>query len=850
MNGFLQKFKFHFLAIGIFLVVSVVYCMPVLSGKVLKGNDLILGEVLKKSAKESYDKTGKVVHWTNSMFSGMPDTYGTPLSNLFYKVPLFLGSNVFGGHYSWDTLFWFMIASYLLMCAFGLNTWQRILGAIILTFSSFNMMSLEGGHVMKVLAAGALPGVLAGLVFLGRKRYMEGTILFIFYMNCMLSLNHTQITYYMLMMTIIYCIVLGIVYLMKKDFKHVMMVAAIVGGVTAVSAAANYNLLNVVVSAKETIRSGKSEIVAPGEKAKEGLDLDYATLWSNGVSESFTFLIPNFMGGSSEKSLLENEYGETLKALQTHPEGQQLQQRAGAYWGEQNFVSGGNYFGAIVIFLFVLSLMTVKDNTKYALLSVGLFFLLLSFGRNFHAFTDIAFYYFPMYNKFRVPSMCLSVVQVIIAVMAMWGLKEIFNPELSSKDRAKYLYIASGITLGILLIFIAAGSSFFAFASDMDIHGDSKRGIPPLPAWMLAAVKADRFSLMRADALRSFGLVLVAAGALYLAVTNKIKASYAIIGVGIIAALDLWNVDTRYLNSDDFIEEGNISQVFTPTVADQNIHADASDYRVFNIFDAGGGPNPFNDAVCSYHHQSIGGYHPAKLRRYQEMIERHIGRGNPAVLNMLNMRYVIGGNTQSGAMAQPNPGALGSAWFVKNLQQVKDGYAEINALESDPKNPGAGFDPKSVAVMQSKYAELMHGVRFQYDSSATIKLIDKNVYTVKYAVNNKTPQLAVFSEMFYQLEDGDGWKAKIDGKEAPVMKADFILRALLVPAGAQEIVFEYDSSKFDQRNMISFFTSLVLLAVIVFLLYRYYKTTDWSVAVAAPKEKKVAPAPKPQAKKK
>jgi hypothetical protein len=386
----------------------------------------------------------------------------------------------------------------------------------------------------------------------------------------------------------------------------------------------------------------------------------------------------------------------------------------------------------------------------------------------------------------------------------------------------------------------------------MDIHGDAKRGVPPLPGWMLSAVKADRFSLMRADAIRSFGFVIVAFGVLWLAVTDKVKSTYAIIGIGFIAMIDLWMVDTRYLNDDDFMEEGNLTQVFTPSVADQNINADRSDYRVFNIFDDGRGPNPFNDAVCSYHHQSIGGYHPAKLRRYQEMIERHIGRGNPAVLNMLNMRYVIGGNPQSGAMAQPNPGALGSAWFVKNIKKVKDGYAEINALESDPKNPVSGFDPKSVAVMQSKYAELMNGANFQYDSAASIKLEDKNVYSIKYSVNNKTPQLAVFSEMFYQLEDGDGWKAKIDGKEVPVMKADYILRALLIPAGAKEILFEYDSSKFDQRNTISFFTSLLLLAVIIYLLFRYYKTTDWTVAVAAPKEKKAAPAPapKPQAKKK
>lgn len=827
MNQIFQFLRPYLIALGIFLAVSLAYCLPVLSGKILGANDLILGEVLKKSAEDYNQKTGEVVHWTNKMFSGMPDNYGTGLSNLFYKVPLFIGSQLMHGHYSFDTLLWFMIAAYILFLAIGASNELAIGGAIAISLSTFNLMGLEGGHVMKVLAAGCLPGVLAGLIFLAKKKYWPGTIFTIFYMNIMLSLNHTQITYYMLIMIILFSLIVGIIMLLEKEVKHVAMVAGIIAGITLLSAIANYNLLNVVVSAKETIRSGVSELSVTDNKSKpkEGLDYDYATSWSNGKLETFTWFAPNFAGGKSGESFLDNPESNTLKALQAHStEANQYVQRTGTYWGEQNFVSGGVYFGILMIMLCIFGMIVIPDKTKWAFFGIGLFFLLLSYGRNLSAFTDIAFYNFPMYNKFRVPSMCLSVVQVIISLLAIWGLWELFQGKKTSAEKLRAFYFAAGSTAAILVLFIIAGNVFIPFLSDADKLGNPARGMQPIPLWLQSALKQDRFAMMRADAIRSLLFLAVGSGIIWAFITSKVKEKAAAIAIVAVMIIDVGAVSKRYLSDEDFIEKTDFSAQLQASQADQQLFTDPSDYRVLNVFDNGYGPNPFNDAATSYHHQSIGGYHPAKLRRYQELIENQIAKGNPMVFNMLNMKYQIVGNPQSGPQIQMNPGAMGNAWFVPEVKVVNNGKEEMDAMNFQQENPMNSWDPRRTAIVQKKYAEGKALESIQFDSAASIKQTMKDPHHVKYSVSNlKNKSLAVFSEIYYKQEDGDGFKAFIDGKETEVLKCNYVLRGLVVPAGAKEIEFRYDSSQFDSRNRISFFTSLLLLCIIIFILYRWIK---------------------------
>jgi hypothetical protein len=411
MKNIFEKLKFHLLALALFILTGAIYCYPALSGKVIGANDLLLGQVLEKSTKPYADKTGEFVHWTNALFSGMPASYGSSLSNYFYQIPFVFGKLFLGGFFSFDTLVWIMLGAYLLLLSVDVKKWMAVTGAIVMGLATFNIISLEGGHVLKVIGFGCLPGVLAGLIFLTRKEYTKGIIITLIYMNVTLSLNHTQISYYMIMMIILFCVAAGIKLLMENELQHVIKVAAIVAGITAVSALSNYNLINNVISAKETIRSGVSELTDGKTAAKEGLDPDYATAWSNGKLETFSALIPDMMGGNSSNNLIYDEANQaldensaTLKAIQSNPEGKNYQNGVSVYWGEQSFVSGGNYMGVILVFLMVLSFFTIKDKTKYALILVGVFFLLLSFGKNLTAFTNIAFNYFPMYNRFRSPA--------------------------------------------------------------------------------------------------------------------------------------------------------------------------------------------------------------------------------------------------------------------------------------------------------------------------------------------------------------------------------------------------------------------------------------------------------------
>ena len=835
MNNQLFKiFNNYLIALALFTIVSVIYCAPALSGKIIGANDVLMGEVLSKDAKVHFEKTGEFVHWNNKMFSGMPNSYGNTLTNLFYKIPFLFGNTFLGGHFSFDTLIWIMIGAYLLLLAFGIkNNWIAIIGAIAMCLSSFNIMSLEGGHVMKVLAVGCLPGMLAGLVFLARKEYIKGIIISLLYMNITLSLNHTQISYYMIMMTILFCLIVGIYLLIDGEINHVMKVAGIVAGITLISAISNYNLFNNIISAKETIRSGVSELNDGKKPIKEGLDKDYATSWSNGKIETFCAIIPNLMGGEGFPLIYKkDELGETqmneesasLKALQEHQqEAQEFQGRTNSYWGEQSFVSGGNYFGIIIVFLFILGVIIIENKMKYALLVVGVFFLLLSFGKNLSAFTDIAFNYFPMYNKFRVPSMCISVVQMIIGGIGIWGLYEFIESKNNANKKLNQLAIASAILFSILVFFLILAPSMLPFASDIELYGDATRGVKALPKWLLDAMKEDRIAMMKPDVIRAFVFFIIAAGALFAHVKNMINTKIALGIIGAFMLIDLWLVDLRFLNSSSFEDK----KEFTMTTADEQILQDKSDYRVFNLYRDpafGGQPNPFNDAPTSYYHQSIGGYHPAKLRRYQELIENQIGKNNMAVWQMLNTKYVITGDDKSGPVPQPLGGNCGSAWFVPKYKMVKNGFDEMHAMDVN-ESDSIKWNPRETAILWDKYAQaLVKNPTINFDSTASIKLISKDLHTVKYEVNNnKATQLAIFSEIYYKQEDGDGFRAFIDGKEVDMMKANYVLRALVIPAGAKLVEFKYNSDQFDTRNKISFFTSLIPFAIICYLLFLWYK---------------------------
>lgn len=811
MNDFFKNNKHHFIAIGIFLVVSVLFCSPVLEGKRIFASDNASVVAMQKEGQDYHDKTGKIAMWSNRMFSGMPILVGNVfMRNFLSQVPYFIGKKLMSNSFSWDVMFYHMLMFYILMVALGMGQWASILGAFAFAFTSFNIGSLEGGHYMKLLAIGTVPAVLAGLVYLTKKQYYLGISIFLLSFIVLLGINHTQITYYAVLIIGVYSLVQAVLLIKEKAFKQLGLTAGILVLAVGLAAVANYELLNFYISAKETIRGGVSELAEPGQQ-KAGLDKDYAYRWSNTPTETINFIIPNFTGGSSQNYLVQDKESATLKALQSSrdPNANQLAQQTGAYWGDQPFVSGGNYFGVIIMVLALLGMLIIKDRMKWVFFGIMMLFYLLSLGSSFSLVSDFFFDFVPGYNKFRVPSMCLSMVQIFSSILAAWGFQTfITSADLDNQEKRKKLFISFGIIAGIIGLLYVMGASMFSF---------NRPDANQLPTWLTAAMKEDRVALMQSDALRSLLFVALAFAALFAYLKGIIKPKIILPLMAFLALADMWQIDKRFLNAEDFMSAEEKANVFTPDAVTQQILNSGDLYsRVYNLV----GMNPFNDALTSYYLNSIGGYHPAKLRRYQELIENQIAKNNQAVLNMLNTKYFIGQDNKGQKGVQLNPGALGNAWFVSDLKVVENGKQEMDALNN---NDSSGFNPAVTAVIQSKWADAIQGKTFAFDSVSTIKLREISVHNQIYDLNMLNDQLAVFSHIFYQLSDGDGWKAYIDGQEVPVMKADYVLRSVFIPKGAQVIEFKYDSNHYDARQRISFFGTLLACIIAIFLLFRLSK---------------------------
>ncbi|MDD2381201.1 MAG: YfhO family protein [Mariniphaga sp.] len=786
-----------------FIVLSYVYMSPLLEGKQLRMDDIEHHKGMSKELVDYREKTGEEAVWTNSMFSGMP---GYMISVIYPgNLGRFITSPVRKIFSTASFLILYLIGFYLLLISLKVNRWLSVAGAVAFAFSSYFLIILGAGHMSKANAIAWLAPVFAGILLAFRGKPIAGTLLFAAAFSIELLSGHLQITYYGFLVIAILGLVELIFAIREKMlpafFKSFLFLLA--GAILAVGM--NFSRLYTSWEyAKDTIR-GPSELTSNNENKTNGLDKDYVVQWSYGIDETLTLLIPNFKGGGSQ--IHPGIDSESYRTLQSRgvPNPRQTIQAVSMYHGDQPGTSGPVYIGAVVMLLFVLGLFVVKGRMKWWLVSSTIISIVLSWGGNIMWLTSFLLDYLPLYNKFRAPSMTLVIAEFTIPLLGVLALNDILNGKIDRKTWMKGFKWSVIITGGISLLFAIVPGISGSFTNAFDAMR--------YPDWLIDSVVTDRKSLFRADAFRSFLFIALAAGTLYLWHIKKLKTTPLIAAIGLFIIIDLWTVDKRYLNNEHFISKRQTENPFPITPADQAILADKDlYYRVLPL------QNPFQDARTSYYHKNVGGYHAAKLRRYQELIDHHLQpemqrmvaglqAGSPTdsvfsqlpVVNMLNTRYLIF-DTNQAPIRNPHP--LGNAWFVPEYKIVTNADEEIQAMNR--------FDPAEIAVVDQRFEECFKGKTFRKDQNGKILLTDYHPNTLKYDFSAAGDQFTVFSDIFYE----NGWNAYIDGKLSSHFRVNYVLRAMIIPAGNHTIEFKFEPDSYYTGNKISFASSILLILAI------------------------------------
>lgn len=825
----MKKFLPDLIAILAFIVISFIYFFPAITeDRILFQHDTVAGAGAGQEAKEYYERTGERTRWTNALFGGMPTYQMSPSYDS--TEPLTFVQKVyhlFLPNYVWLT-FIMMLGFYILLRAFGIPAWLAGLGGIIWGFSSYFFILIAAGHIWKFITLAYIPPTIAGIVLAYRKKYLLGGIITALFMAMQILSNHVQMTYYFLFVILF---MVGAFFedaWRKKELPQffkatgVLIVAGLIGVSINLS-----NLYHTYEYSKETMR-GKSELKYEGAAAKQtssGLNRDYITQWSYGIGETFSLLVPNVKGGASVP------LSRSEKAMEkANPMYSSLYSQLTQYFGDQPMTSGPVYVGAFVLMLFILGCFIVKGPMKWALLGATIFSILLSWGKNFMGLTDFFIDYIPMYNKFRAVSSILVIAEFTIPLLAILTLKEILTKPELLKEKLKYIYISFGLTGGLALLFAIAPRLFFPTY----IPGNEMAALQnALPADQLSPIIANleemRVHLFTSDAWRSFFIVTI--GTLLLLAYNakKLKATWTVAAIALLCLGDMWSVNKRYLYDEQFIPKSEQTATFRKTQTDELILQDPSlDYRVLNF--AG---NTFEENNTSYWHKSVGGYHAAKLRRYQEMIDHHIAKEMQAayqevataggqmdsvnaakfpVLNMLNTKYFIFPAGQQGQTVPiENPYTFGNAWFIDKIQYVNNANEEIDAIGQ--------VDLQQTAIVDSKFKEALKGVNGGYkDSLSTIRLTSYEPNQLVYETSSPQDGIVVFSEIYYP-----GWTATIDGKPADIARADYILRAMNVPAGKHTIEMRFDPQSLHITEGIAYGAMALLLVGVIILIWIYRK---------------------------
>ena len=791
-------------AIIAFVAFAMLYCMPVLQGKVLHAGDVINWQGAAHEAQEFQKTNGYSPWWTNSMFGGMP-TYqitGRLASN---NVRMTL-ENITHLGFKGDAqvigiLIGYLLGFFLMLLCFGINPWLSIIGAFALTLSNYFLLIIPAGHITKAVAISSLAPFIGGIYAIFRKKYYLGVPLALIFGFISLTV-HPQMTYYMAMLLGVMILTECYIYIREKDFKWLGINVAILIACALLIYGTKlswFKMNNEYLA--ETMRGGHSELTQEDreEKKQTGLDIDYATAWSYGKLETLNLMIPNLMGGASGYNVGENSvlYKELVQARVPKASAKQFCQSAPTYWGEKAFTSGPVYIGAIICFLFVLALIIVPGPYKWGLLIATIFSILLAWGRNFMPLTQFFYDYFPMYNKFRAVESILVVAEITIPLLGFLGLQRLLSAEDKKQFRTP-IYISAGITAGLCLILALFGGSMFDFTSSYDASWKGQVGND-----IYSMIIDQRAAMLKSDAWRSFIFIILAAGTLYIyTLTDKMKASYVYALLAVLVLVDMVPVNRRFFGDKDFETKKNTDRFFAMQPWEEQILRDKElDFRVINV-----AANTFNDARTSYRLKSIGGYSAAKLRRYQDLIDAHISRNNMQVLNMLNTKYFI---TRNGV--QLNPQAFGSVWLVDNVTFVDTPDEESQALWT--------LDLRHQAVADKRFETALTGAGDATPSDA-IQMTSYAPNRLDYTTALAEPRVAVFSEIYYPHD----WHLYVDEKEVPLARVNYMLRAAVIPAGEHNIRMEFKPSALTTDKWSMACVILLLLISMGLVAYPFCKT--------------------------
>ena len=822
-NPRLQKLIPHIIAVVIFLIVAVIYCKPALQGKVPQQSDTQQWHAMAQQSFDFKEKHGYFPLWTNSMFSGMPAYQiafdpRTKITVSYLSDVLTLGMPI-------PVSFFFLacICFYFFCIVAGANPWVSILGALAYAYSTFDPIIIAVGHNTQMISIAYAPAVLGGLLLIFKKKYLAGFAITALISSLMIAHNHVQIVYY----TLIIAFIMTVAFLVRSYQEKQLLTAVkasalgLLAGIVGLACCA-VSMLPTYQYAKESMRGGKSELTqdVQGNKTKGGLDKDYAFRYSLGINETFTFIVPGLYGGSNGG----NEYNTDSKFVALFSqlgvgEEQALQmENHYSYWGEQPVTSGPVYLGAIVCLLFIFGVVYLKSWYKWWLIIASAVGILLAWGTNFQSFNYFLFDYLPFYSKFRAPTMALVIPQLCFPLMGVLALSKFISADVDVPEAWKKLKtttIITGIILAILAIFYMTAS--FSGPNDKAIRENFKQSMLQVPPGQQAppqleqqaeqtsrniinALQSDRKNLMGKDLMRSFILIGLAVLLMGLYLKKKLSSKILVGALIILTAYDLLGVALRYLNSNNYVEPEDFESAFVPSPAVAQILKDP-DHANFRVFDET--VDPFNDATAAYHLNLVGGYNPAKLGLYNDIITNQLSKGNMRVFNMLNTKYFIVNDPQTGKpVAQLNPGAFGNCWLVKGIKYVDNADQEMAALDNT--------DLRDTAVVENKYKSLITAPP-QYDSVAYIKLVENRNDTINYRFSSAFPSFAVFSEVYY----AEGWDVYIDGVKSNYVKTDYILRGMPIPAGNHEIQFRFEPKTFTTGRTISIIANILVALLII-----------------------------------